>query len=600
MRQAPELHWRWRGEPGPPVDKDLSSIVVVCATAFSGLLFVAGLMLTGERALLTLFAQGGAITLTAAALVLAQAGMLLHASPRLLHGDVRLWIFAMPPTCLFALGAAFAPLQGMPPLPLLANAHSAGWASTLLETVSPQLVAALLGGALLLPLLLVGVAALAEGARRRRWPLARRGGWLALTGCLGLWSMRWSWVRFVGLRRSDDAGYWLAGDDAAFEAVASARWSTAAATAGAVALVLLLLAIAWRRRTRITSPADTLASAAMFGAPALAAAILLMAGPDLDALDTWARQALLAKRPSHALLEPAAAAAARRRAYASSRRVRWRYGSLPLVAVDPEQDAAAFVDAAYLRGRHEVLLAVEDRPASLVERALALQMVPPLPLPLTLPLPLYGARAGDIADLVLVFNSRGLKAQGEAPTEDVEALITEVEKTRGSSGLIVVVPVAGTAGALVRELQRRTARSDAPRWVLGRGAALLDKPCGCFIGPAPGNDPDTYLDARLCLSGGEVRGELRWLSRNSGSNTRRVAGTVRGAQWTLHDEDIVEARAQRGYRFCKIDRYALTQDSQGLKGTYVSEACDDQAKVDLSPVDCPEDMNAPAGRLSPD
>jgi hypothetical protein len=344
----------------------------------------------------------------------------------------------------------------------------------------------------------------------------------------------------------------------------------------------------------VTAPADHLASVGMLVAPLAAWTALAVAGPGLDTVYAIERQALLDDRPVVSLLEPSVLDELRAAIPRQHDRLRFLYTRREIARVRPDNDAVTFVERALLHGSVNVLLDVQDRDDALIRRALDAHMAPPLPLPITFPVPLHRSRAGAIADLVLVWNSSGLKAQGEEGDVDVEALITAVAEGRGSEGRIVVVPVAGTVGPLLKELQRRMASPTSPRWLLGHSSALLDRPCGCFIGPAPGNDPDTYLDARLCLDGRQVNGEIRWMSRNSGSNTRRVTGTVREARWTLHDEAITTERAEGGWRFCAIDRYDLRQSGGSLTGIYVSEACDDRASVDLSPVECPEDMSAPA------
>jgi hypothetical protein len=359
-------------------------------------------------------------------------------------------------------------------------------------------------------------------------------------------------------------------------------------------LVAAGLGLAWQRRSAVTAPADHLASVGMLVAPLAAWTALAVAGPGLDTVYAIERQALLDDRPVVSLLEPSVLDELRAAIPRQHDRLRFLYTRREIARVRPDNDAVTFVERALLHGSVNVLLDVQDRDDALIRRALDAHMAPPLPLPITFPVPLHRSRAGAIADLVLVWNSSGLKAQGEEGDVDVEALITAVAEGRGSEGRIVVVPVAGTVGPLLKELQRRMASPTSPRWLLGHSSALLDRPCGCFIGPAPGNDPDTYLDARLCLDGRQVNGEIRWMSRNSGSNTRRVTGTVREARWTLHDEAITTERAEGGWRFCAIDRYDLRQSGGSLTGIYVSEACDDRASVDLSPVECPEDMSAPA------
>lgn len=588
MQEAPELHWRWRGEAGPPVDRDLSNTIVVLAILLTGLLLFSTLLLAYDGYVLRRLTGGRSVTLAGMVLVATEVALLFRASPRLFSGDVRLWTLTLPSALLWALGAIVTATQPLLTETALIPEADRVWARGMVSGSAPMHTAALIGGAMLLPLLIVGVVAIAEGARRRRWALARRGGWLSLSGVLGLLAIRWGWLASLGARMSLEPSLREGDSDEIFVTLEAARQSTMLATGLVLALIVGGLLVAYRRQAALPMTPDGLPSIAMLVAPLVAWAVLTSSST-VQASYEQLRRAHLDRRPAPLFGDEVLA---QLRETSRWRQERTR-GPHTLMTVQTDEDAAAFAEKAFMRGRAEILVAVDDIAEDQLARMRRTHVVPRLPRLVTFDVPLHRGTAGSFPDLVLVFNSQGLKAPGDEPTADVEALIDEVEATRGDAGRIVVVPVAGRVGALIAELQRRGAAPGSPSWSIGRAMALLEEPCGCFIGPSPGNDPDTYLDARLCLDGGELRGEVRWLSRNSGSNTRRVEGNVEGNAWTLHDVEVSASRARDGWRFCKIDRYTLAQDdSLHLVGAYVSEACDDRATLDLAPVECPDDVAA--------
>jgi hypothetical protein len=110
---------------------------------------------------------------------------------------------------------------------------------------------------------------------------------------------------------------------------------------------------------------------------------------------------------------------------------------------------------------------------------------------------------------------------------------------------------------------------------------LLEAGEGCekWLGGASGNDASIRLNMILCVKDGAATGYVQWSSLVSGWNVREIVGTVNGARVELRDTRIKEERPEPGWRFCTIDRWALTRDGNRLDGTYDSEACTDHATV---------------------
>lgn len=110
-------------------------------------------------------------------------------------------------------------------------------------------------------------------------------------------------------------------------------------------------------------------------------------------------------------------------------------------------------------------------------------------------------------------------------------------------------------------------------------------PCTHWQGTVSGNDPSVRVTVMLCPVGeGRVTGTLVWESKRSGTNTRALDGTQSGKSFTLRDL-TVDGNPQPGWRFCKIDRYALALvGDTALEGTYHSSECNDDATVKLARV----------------
>lgn len=126
--------------------------------------------------------------------------------------------------------------------------------------------------------------------------------------------------------------------------------------------------------------------------------------------------------------------------------------------------------------------------------------------------------------------------------------------------------------------------------------------CERWTGNASGNDPTVQLDLELCPHADGRTGRLQWSSLRSGWNIRAVKGrwSEDGQSLTLSDQRIVEDKPQPGWRFCVIDRYALTRRGPDqLQGTYHSKACSDEASVSLRRVVTAPATGPDAGARAP-
>lgn len=109
--------------------------------------------------------------------------------------------------------------------------------------------------------------------------------------------------------------------------------------------------------------------------------------------------------------------------------------------------------------------------------------------------------------------------------------------------------------------------------------------CELWRGTFSGNDPSVLVEARFCTNAqGRVTGIVQWSSLTSGFNEREVAGIQDATgDFELHDLSFLQYHPKASWKFCLIDRYTL--DSEGpdhLVGSYESQACSDNARIDLS------------------
>ena len=108
--------------------------------------------------------------------------------------------------------------------------------------------------------------------------------------------------------------------------------------------------------------------------------------------------------------------------------------------------------------------------------------------------------------------------------------------------------------------------------------------CQRWAGWAKGNDSGIRLQLRICRTRRGVAGTMRWDSKRSGWNVRRVVGRFShgGKRLRLRDTRITRQKPKPGWRFCLIDSYDLQRVGIGqLRGTYHSAACRDRAKLTL-------------------
>ncbi len=111
--------------------------------------------------------------------------------------------------------------------------------------------------------------------------------------------------------------------------------------------------------------------------------------------------------------------------------------------------------------------------------------------------------------------------------------------------------------------------------------------CDLWRGTFSGNDPSVLVEARLCTDRqGRVTGVVQWSSLVSGFNEREVVGIRDAAgDFELHDLSFRQDHPKFLWKFCLIDRYTLNSDGPDhLVGSYESQACSDNAQVDLSRV----------------
>lgn len=128
-------------------------------------------------------------------------------------------------------------------------------------------------------------------------------------------------------------------------------------------------------------------------------------------------------------------------------------------------------------------------------------------------------------------------------------------------------------------------QSTLPAPELGRPAALQAQPsCELWRETFSDNDSSVLVEARLCTDkNGQVTGVVQWSSSRSGYNVREVAGASDPeGRVVLHDTSFREYHPLFWWRFCLIDQYVLNHDGRNhLVGSYQSDECKDQAKVNL-------------------
>jgi hypothetical protein len=104
--------------------------------------------------------------------------------------------------------------------------------------------------------------------------------------------------------------------------------------------------------------------------------------------------------------------------------------------------------------------------------------------------------------------------------------------------------------------------------------------CTRYRGTVSGNDPTVSISATICESGPSVTGEIVWHSRRSGRSVRNIRGSWSRGQLVVHDVEML-GRANPGWKFCLIDRYAFSRAGDRLAGTYRSSSCRDDGTISL-------------------
>jgi hypothetical protein len=124
--------------------------------------------------------------------------------------------------------------------------------------------------------------------------------------------------------------------------------------------------------------------------------------------------------------------------------------------------------------------------------------------------------------------------------------------------------------------------------------SLLDGECQLYSGLLWGNDPSVTTSLHLCRQADAICGTLVWESTQSGRNVRELSGAVDGNRLILRDERFAESSPKPGWMFCLIDRYTLEPEhnGNGLRGSYSSTECRDQARLRLRRAPTPKEPPA--------
>jgi hypothetical protein len=111
--------------------------------------------------------------------------------------------------------------------------------------------------------------------------------------------------------------------------------------------------------------------------------------------------------------------------------------------------------------------------------------------------------------------------------------------------------------------------------------------------PIGANDETQQFELMVCTTAKGVRAKVQTSSLVSGWSVRQAVGNwdADGRVLSLRETEFIESKPEPDWRFCLIDSLVLEKTEVGLTGTYVSEACDDRAKLDLVKLEQP----GPAG-----
>ena len=149
--------------------------------------------------------------------------------------------------------------------------------------------------------------------------------------------------------------------------------------------------------------------------------------------------------------------------------------------------------------------------------------------------------------------------------------------TREKLGLsCLVAALLGVSPALV---QAKAARPDP-----------LPAEAGCdhYRGvPIGANDSSQQFEVVVCTTAEGVKAKVQTSSLVSGWSVRQAIGSwdPAGRVLTLQETEFLESKPEPDWRFCLINSIVLEKTEAGLSGNYVSEACNDRAKLELVKLD---------------
>jgi hypothetical protein len=125
--------------------------------------------------------------------------------------------------------------------------------------------------------------------------------------------------------------------------------------------------------------------------------------------------------------------------------------------------------------------------------------------------------------------------------------------------------------------------------------------------PIGANDSTQQFELMVCTTPDGIRAKVQTSSLVSGWSVRQSVGTwdAAGQVLMLSETHFLESRPEPGWHFCLINSIVLEKTAGGLSGTYVSDACDDRAKLELvklEPVTAavPSPANAPTPVSEPE
>jgi hypothetical protein len=119
--------------------------------------------------------------------------------------------------------------------------------------------------------------------------------------------------------------------------------------------------------------------------------------------------------------------------------------------------------------------------------------------------------------------------------------------------------------------------------------------------PIGANDASQQFELMICTTPDGIRAKVQTSSLVSGWSVRQSVGSwdAAGQVLTLREIEFLESRPEPGWHFCLIESIVLEKTAEGLSGTYVSEACDDRAQLELAALGPVSATVAPASTSTP-